>query len=189
MTDIPSARQEQIMRWLRESRTLAVDELAERLGVSIMTIHRDLDVLAKTGVAEKVHGGVTLPEMRRSLVNAGQVCRACNLPVSSRTMFVIQLAGGEQAHACCAHCGLLLLMDAQAVSALARDFLYGKMVNAWQAVYLVESDITLCCVPGILCFARLDDAARFQSGFNGTVMTFQQAQDYLTGQHQVGHCG
>ncbi|MFF8458674.1 DeoR/GlpR family DNA-binding transcription regulator [Streptomyces albidoflavus] len=38
-----------------------VNELTRRLGVSDMTVRRDLDVLARQGVLEKVHGGAVPP--------------------------------------------------------------------------------------------------------------------------------
>jgi DeoR/GlpR family transcriptional regulator of sugar metabolism len=38
-----------------------VSDLTELLGVSDMTIRRDLDALAKRGLAAKVHGGATVP--------------------------------------------------------------------------------------------------------------------------------
>ena len=38
---------------------MRVSELTELLGVSEMTIRRDLDVLAESGLVEKVHGGAT----------------------------------------------------------------------------------------------------------------------------------
>ena len=37
-----------------------VSELTELLGVSDMTIRRDLDVLASAGLVDKVHGGATV---------------------------------------------------------------------------------------------------------------------------------
>lgn len=181
---IPSVRQEQILRWLQDSHTLTIDELAARLGVSAMTVHRDLDALARAGLAEKVHGGVTLPDVRHMTAGEGAACKCCNLPLTSRAAFVIQTEGGEHFQACCPHCGLLLLNDHPASAVLAKDFLYGRMVNAWQAVYLLESDVTLCCVPSVLCFATLADAEHFQQGFHGTVMMFDDALDYMTGRHR-----
>jgi DNA-binding transcriptional ArsR family regulator len=178
MSNIPKIRREQILSWLRESQTLTIDDLARRLDVSIMTIHRDLDAMVRAGLVHKVHGGVTLPETKPALYTEVSACKCCNSPVSSRTMFVIQGNDGEQIQTCCPHCGLLHLGDQQH-SALAKDFLYGRMVDARRAVYLVEPDVTLCCVPSVLCFATPDDAIRFQQGFNGTIMTFDQAWSYL----------
>jgi hypothetical protein len=184
MSTIPSVRQEQILRWLQDSHTLTIDELVARLDVSIMTVHRDLDALERAGLAEKVHGGVTLPEGRTAVRKESDTCKCCNLALSSRSAFVIQGENGEQTQACCPHCGLLLINDYPAAAVLARDFLYGRMVNARQAVYLVESDVTLCCVPSVLSFASRDDAERFQKGFNGTVLLFDDALDYMTGRHR-----
>src|SRR5689334_15445138 len=140
MSDIPSVRQEQILRWLQDSQTLAIDDLVARLGVSLMTVHRDLDTLVHAGLAEKVHGGVTLPDVKRRNGSEDSVCKCCHLPLAARTAFVIQTESGEQVQACCPHCGLLLLNDYPASAVLAKDFLYGRTVNAWQAFYLLESD-------------------------------------------------
>ncbi len=44
---------------VRERGGVRVSELTEMFGVSDMTIRRDLDVLAESGVIDKVHGGAT----------------------------------------------------------------------------------------------------------------------------------
>ncbi len=62
---------------------------------------------------------------------------------------------------------------------LVTDFLYCRITNASEATYLVGSEVSLCCGPGILAFADLEDAARFQRGFGGEVMDFMQTQDHL----------
>jgi DeoR family transcriptional regulator, copper-sensing transcriptional repressor len=185
MAGIPSVRQAQIVEWLQEAQTLTIDELVARCGVSVMTVHRDLDTLTKAGLVEKVHGGVTLPRAKNLEVPVVSSCGLCDMAVSSRTSFVIQTEGGSQLHACCAHCGLLMVSETQnVISVLARDFLYGRVVNARQAFYVVESEITLCCVPGVLCFADEADAARFQRGFQGEVLNFEVAQHYLNFHHR-----
>lgn len=52
-------RQEVILDEVRRSGAVQVHALVSRLGVSDMTIRRDLDVLAKRGLVEKVYGGAT----------------------------------------------------------------------------------------------------------------------------------
>ncbi|WP_189208519.1 DeoR/GlpR family DNA-binding transcription regulator [Actinokineospora fastidiosa] len=52
-------RQEVILDEVRRSGAVQVHALVTRLGVSDMTIRRDLDVLAKRGLVEKVYGGAT----------------------------------------------------------------------------------------------------------------------------------
>ena len=46
---------------IRRACSARVSDLTQRLGVSDMTIRRDLEVLARAGLIEKVHGGAVLP--------------------------------------------------------------------------------------------------------------------------------
>jgi nitrous oxide reductase accessory protein NosL len=81
-----------------------------------------------------------------------------------------------------------LLSEKEEVEAvLARDYLHGRMVNAYQAYYVLDSDILLCCVPGTLCFTSKSEAEKFQRGFGGLVMTFSQTLRHLTETHKQGH--
>jgi DeoR/GlpR family transcriptional regulator of sugar metabolism len=54
-------RQSVIVEELRRAGSARVSELTQALGVSDMTVRRDLDVLARAGLVEKVHGGAVLP--------------------------------------------------------------------------------------------------------------------------------
>jgi DeoR/GlpR family transcriptional regulator of sugar metabolism len=53
-------RQDLIAEEVRRQGAVRVSELVSLLGVSDMTIRRDLDVLAGAGLLEKVHGGATV---------------------------------------------------------------------------------------------------------------------------------
>lgn len=186
MTDTPRQRQEQIMDWLDAERFLPVDALAQRLDVSIMTVHRDLDQLAKAGQVRKVYGGVERLDLKIE-AQIG-ICALCLMEVPKRTAFTLQMANGEQLCACCPHCGLLMMRDDGAVMlALARDFIYQRMVNVMQASYVIGSRVNLCCMPGVLCFAAHDDAESFARGFGGEVLTFNAVRAALCAQHQQ-HC-
>lgn len=59
-------RQEWILRHLQEDGAVRVAELTALLQVSDMTIRRDLDVLARRGLVDKVHGGATLHDQPTS---------------------------------------------------------------------------------------------------------------------------
>jgi DNA-binding Lrp family transcriptional regulator len=185
MNNIPQERQEQILQWLREDRLLRIDELSQRLDVSYMTIHRDLDALVEMELVEKVHGGVRLLDPYRLTTD---VCHLCQMPVQPRLRFVMTTPDGDSLRACCAHCGLLLLnTHAQFASALLRDFLHGKIINVLQAYFVVESRITTCCKPGVLAFADEIDAHDFQRGFGGEVMTYTQVREHLVHGHHCSH--
>jgi DeoR/GlpR family transcriptional regulator of sugar metabolism len=54
-------RQALILQEVRGAGSARVSELTMRLGVSDMTIRRDLEVLARAGLIDKVHGGAVLP--------------------------------------------------------------------------------------------------------------------------------
>jgi DeoR/GlpR family transcriptional regulator of sugar metabolism len=53
-------RQSLILQAVRSDGSARVSDLTHRLGVSDMTIRRDLEVLARDGLVEKVHGGAVL---------------------------------------------------------------------------------------------------------------------------------
>ena len=55
----PAWRQDVIAEHVLTHGSATATELAERFGVSVMTIHRDLDELERRGVVRKVRGGVT----------------------------------------------------------------------------------------------------------------------------------
>jgi DeoR/GlpR family transcriptional regulator of sugar metabolism len=54
-------RQQLIVEEIRRRGAVRVSELTELLAVSDMTVRRDLDVLASSGLVDKVHGGATAP--------------------------------------------------------------------------------------------------------------------------------
>lgn len=54
-------RRERIMRQLRSHGSVVVTDLAVELGVSTMTIRRDINTLASRGLLLRTHGGATLP--------------------------------------------------------------------------------------------------------------------------------
>lgn len=57
---IPAQRRKLILDLIRQKGGFSVHELSDATGVSLPTIRRDLDWLAKTGVVERSHGGATL---------------------------------------------------------------------------------------------------------------------------------
>ncbi|AVT34216.1 DNA-binding transcriptional regulator [Plantactinospora sp. BC1] len=60
-------RQERLLAELRGSGAVRVRDLARELGVSELTIRRDITALAERGLVAKVHGGATLPSGNNTL--------------------------------------------------------------------------------------------------------------------------
>ena len=64
-------RRDVILQLLAKAGSVRVSELTERLGVSDMTVRRDLDALAGEGALRKVHGGATMPATAPTTVEPG----------------------------------------------------------------------------------------------------------------------
>jgi DeoR family transcriptional regulator, copper-sensing transcriptional repressor len=159
---------------------VTVQELAGELGVSPMTVHRDLNRLAGAGQLEKTRGGAALRSRTSSSASSADLYAMCHRVVPERSAVVIQSAQVGRLSACCPHCGLALLdQSAPADLVLVTDFLYGRMISAQNATFVVGSQVWLCCGPGVLAFSSLEDAGRFQRGFGGEVMNLLQAQESL----------
>lgn len=58
--EIVNARRERLAAMLREHRYLPIQELRERLGVSVATIRRDLSYLEKHDILQRTYGGALL---------------------------------------------------------------------------------------------------------------------------------
>lgn len=69
-------RRERIMDELREHGAVSVSVLAAQLGVSELTVRRDINTLAQQGLVTRVHGGATL----RSSLDTGMRSTAAPLP-------------------------------------------------------------------------------------------------------------
>ncbi len=64
---LASQRRDLIVELVHRDGTARVRDMARLLGVSEMTVRRDLDVLAGRGLIDKVHGGATAANRRSSL--------------------------------------------------------------------------------------------------------------------------
>lgn len=181
--NLPTKRQQQIVEWLQATPELALEDIAGRLQVSLMTVHRDVDDLAESGLVRKFRGGVAL-SVHQPDPNTCDLCRGI---LQSRTLYTVQTRDGQTLNACCPHCGLLLRHSTEVTSALARDFLYGRMVNVLQAGFVIGSRVALCCEPSVLCFANDEDARRFGAGFGGQPMNYALALEAISSGHQSCH--
>ena len=180
------SREKKILEYLQSHKNASIQDFVDLFGVSNMTIHRDLDKLEKAGHVQKKHGGVVLAE--KSVIASGRACDMCGKSVSERTKFLLKFENDEEHHACCSHCGLMLQSrEKLAWHSFATDYLHGHMISANQAVYLIESEISLCCVPSILSFGSRLEAEKFQKGFGGKLISMDEAVHHLQGMMHAGH--
>lgn len=175
---ISGDREKKILEVLQQQGSASVQELAEVFGVSAMTIHRDLNKLDKAGALRKKHGGATL--LTAAPAARENACAMCKKVAPERTAFIVSAENGEQLRACCPHCGLMLQNRAKKSRGLTTDFLRGHVVSASQAVYLLGSEISLCCAPSVLSFESRQDAEKFRKGFGGTLATMHEVMRHLS---------
>ena len=176
-----SDREKQILDLIKKKGSVSIQDLSDTLSVSTMTIHRDLNRMEEKGLIRKRHGSASLAG--EELGDAS--CAMCGKSTQGKRVFIIYLANGEQKTTCCAHCGLMLLTVTKgAWQSMTMDYLYGHMISANQAIYLIGCDLNVCCVPTILTFGSRQEAERFQTGFGGTLASMDDAIQFLMG---MGH--
>ena len=175
-----SDRQQKIFELLQTRQRISTEEIRAHFDVSPATASRDIHALVLAGLAVKASLGVRLAPQGEQ-PSQEKKCSYCNGMLKERTVFIIQMADGSQRSACCCHCGLLALEQTGVNTALACDFLYGRMINPRQAAYVLGSTVNLCCEPSVLSFDSEEEARRFQMGFGGNVFSMEQAIQELKG--------
>lgn len=177
MSLTPTQREKIILDEVQRAGSVSLKALAERLSVSSMTVHRDVNKLAAEGLVVKSHGEVLFPVKSKG---EDEVCAMCHKPISERTAFLLMLTTGEQKRACCAHCGLMLYAHVENIwQAMTTDFLHGHMLSANQAFFVMESELTVCCLPSILSFGTEVEAQKFALGFGGRVVLMGEVLQYF----------
>jgi DeoR family transcriptional regulator, glycerol-3-phosphate regulon repressor len=58
---VPNPRQAELLEQVRHAGALSVEALAERFGVTLQTVRRDVSLLAEAGLVARFHGGVRVP--------------------------------------------------------------------------------------------------------------------------------
>lgn len=180
---LPIERQRRIKEIISKKQFVKISELSADLGVSEMTIHRDIKPLIEAGLVQKTFGGIALAKdinQERSIqVNS---CAFCARPVQDRLAYRLILSTGQIEHTCCAHCGILRhwQLDQEVQQAICQDFLKQTTINATLASYVLDTSIHLaCCQPQVLTFELAEHAAMFVKGFGGSVYSFVEARQII----------
>jgi DeoR/GlpR family transcriptional regulator of sugar metabolism len=177
---IPIERQQQILTWLEKEKTLRVSEISKRLGVSEMTVYRDLKPLIDQQKVVKTSKGISLAPQTSVSSNT---CSYCFKNSTTKLSVQIIKSNLQVEHTCCAHCGLLRYKDIEkeVSQIICRDFLKDTTISAKMATFLINPDLDLnCCHPQVIAFESLKQAKQFQLGFGGEIMNFIEAINSIT---------
>jgi DeoR family transcriptional regulator, glycerol-3-phosphate regulon repressor len=130
----PNPRQSDVLAALRERGTLSVEALAERTGVTLQTVRRDVKLLADAGLLARFHGGARLPastteniayRQRKHLNEAAkrQIARAVAAAVPEGCSLIINIGTTTEAIAreLLHHKGLRVITNNLNVAAILSD--------------------------------------------------------------------
>ncbi|WP_392508588.1 substrate-binding domain-containing protein [Naumannella halotolerans] len=103
-------RQDQVLHLIRARGSIVVSEVAPELGVSELTIRRDVNQLARRGLVKRVHGGATLPDPEATFSGAprNRGGRTIGMVVPSYSYYWPSIIAGARAAAATAGVRLLL---------------------------------------------------------------------------------
>jgi DeoR family transcriptional regulator, glycerol-3-phosphate regulon repressor len=126
-------RQPDILEVARREGKVTVEDLAERFGVTVQTIRRDLAELAHAGKLERVHGGAILPssvsntgyEFRRDLAAGAKaaIAAACAAAIPDNCSVFLNIGTSTEAvaRALLRHHGLLVVTNNINVANILRE--------------------------------------------------------------------
>lgn len=178
---LPIERLNRISEIVHNRKNIKISDLSKELGVSEMTVHRDIKPLIKDGIVAKTFGGITLIS-KSNHERASTFCVICNRKINEKMAYRIILADGKIELACCAHCGLLRhhQLGQDVKQAICYDFLRLTTINAKSAWYVMNTTIDMgCCQPQVITFEWKEHATNFVKGFKGEVLSFHTATEAI----------
>jgi len=112
---------------------------------------------------------------------AGEIsrCMVCGMDVSKypHTKYVVRTTEGKEFVTCGVQCGLTLhlRLKEKFKSATASDLLNNRSFDAQKGFYVYQSTVITDMAPGFISFVTRANAEKFQKGFGGKVVTYQEA--------------
>ncbi|WLD94519.1 DeoR family transcriptional regulator [Alkalihalobacillus sp. AL-G] len=177
---LPVERIDKIRELIKSQGKLKTSELSEMLGVSEMTIHRDINALVTEGLVVKTYGGLALAKDKADDISAGNMCTYCSREVLGRYAYRLVLSNDQVESTCCAHCGLLRhrQLGDHVIQAICYDFFIHTAVSVKLAWFVMDTTIDIgCCQPQVITFSKKEYADGFVKGFGGIISTFDEAKE------------
>jgi DeoR family transcriptional regulator, copper-sensing transcriptional repressor len=180
---LPVERQRKIRAFIQSEKTMKISDLSEKLGVSEMTIYRDIKPLIEEGLVTKTFGGITLIEKENYHVPDQGKCVYCHKPVNPKIAYRLILENNQIETACCAHCGLLRQQQLgdKVLQAICHDFFLNTTISAPLTWYIMDTTLHIaCCQPQVITLGNLEHAEKFVKGFGGKIYGFQEAMEVVS---------
>lgn len=187
---LPVERKHKIKELIQERQAMKISELSKEIGVSEMTIHRDLKPLIEEGFVVKTFGGVTASQNEVKIENSSETCDYCHRTLNDRLAYRLFLQDNTMIAACCAHCGLLKhrQLKEQVTHAICRDLILQTTINAPASWFVMDTSIHIdCCKPQVLTFEYKEHATKFVTGFGGEVYAFHEAMEVVYNKMSSNH--
>lgn len=106
-------------------------------------------------------------------------CNVCGMDVSKypHTKYVVTTTEGKEFVTCGVQCGLTLhlRLKEKFKTAMATDLLSNRSMDAQKGFYVYKSTVITDMAPGFISFVTRANAEKFQKGFGGKVVTYQEA--------------
>lgn len=106
-------------------------------------------------------------------------CIVCGMDVSKypHSKYVVATTEGETFITCGVQCGLTLhlRLKEKFKSATATDLLSNRSFDAQKGFYVYKSTVITDMAPGFIAFVTRVNAEKFQKGFGGKVVAYQEA--------------
>lgn len=186
---LPVERLHRIKELIQKEKNLKISDLSNELGVSEMTIHRDLKPLVDEGIAIKTFGGVSLAKSAQ--VESNDMCIYCSRPIHEKLAYRLILQDNKIEIACCAHCGLLRhrQLGDDVIQAICYDFLKQTTISAQLTSFVLDTSIDIgCCQPQVLTFEWRGHAEKFVKGFGGVIYSFEEAMEVVFNKMKGAPC-
>ncbi len=106
-------------------------------------------------------------------------CIVCGMDILKypHTKYAVTTTEGETFITCGVQCGLTLhlRLKEKFKSATAADLLSNRSFDAQKGFYVYKSTVITDMAPGFIAFVTRANAEKFQKGFGGKVVTYQEA--------------
>ncbi|MCL4321610.1 MAG: hypothetical protein M1273_03175 [Deltaproteobacteria bacterium] len=187
--DKPAQTQkERVFELVRSGKADTVSEISGILNLSKMSVYRYVRALAHEGKISKTFNKLypySEAEIAGEKSPVTGKCEICSKQITDeRLKVVINFKDGRKLQFCCAHCAIIAAVhsvdDLNSISSImGMDFIYGNPLDIRNGFLLFKTDVIPCCSPPILVFARQSNAERFQAGFGGDIISFDDIISHM----------